>query len=115
MRGGVASGTAGRGRRSEGPGGLVLCCAEPPRPLKSLIMAPLPNAELVRNSLQLYRYLLRCCKQLPEENIRQHYKHAIRQSFKVHADEDDPDRIQQIIKRAIEDADWVMNKYKKQK
>lgn len=32
------------------------------------------------------------------------------QSFKVHADEDDPDRIQQIIKRAIEDADWVMNK-----
>lgn len=93
----------------------MLCCAEPPRPLKSLIMAPLPNAELVRNSLQLYRYLLRCCKQLPEENIRQHYKHAIRQSFKVHADEDDPDRIQQIIKRAIEDADWVMNKYKKQK
>nr|XP_025962581.1 LYR motif-containing protein 9 isoform X1 [Dromaius novaehollandiae]XP_025962598.1 LYR motif-containing protein 9 isoform X1 [Dromaius novaehollandiae]XP_025962617.1 LYR motif-containing protein 9 isoform X1 [Dromaius novaehollandiae]XP_025962625.1 LYR motif-containing protein 9 isoform X1 [Dromaius novaehollandiae]XP_025962635.1 LYR motif-containing protein 9 isoform X1 [Dromaius novaehollandiae]XP_025962644.1 LYR motif-containing protein 9 isoform X1 [Dromaius novaehollandiae]XP_02596265 len=79
------------------------------------IMAPLPNAELVQNSLQLYRYLLRCCKQLPEENIRQHYRHAIRQSFKVHADEDNPERIQQIIKRAIEDADWVMNKYKKQK
>ncbi|KAM6338042.1 LYR motif-containing protein 9 isoform 1-T18 [Alca torda] len=83
--------------------------------LKSLIMAPLPNAELVQNSLQLYRYLLRCCKQLPEENIRQHYRHAVRQSFKVHADEDNPERIQQIIKRAIEDADWVMNKYKKQK
>ncbi|XP_055577193.1 LYR motif-containing protein 9 isoform X1 [Falco cherrug] len=83
--------------------------------LKSLIMAPLPNAELVQNSLQLYRYLLRCCKQLPEENIRQHYRHAVRQSFKVHADEDDPERIQQIIKRAIEDADWVMSKYKKQK
>lgn len=32
------------------------------------------------------------------------------QSFKVHADEDNPERIQQIIKRAIEDADWVMNK-----
>uniref|UniRef100_A0A8B9NBB3 LYR motif-containing protein 9 n=1 Tax=Accipiter nisus TaxID=211598 RepID=A0A8B9NBB3_9AVES len=73
-------------------------------------MAPLPNAELVQNSLQLYRYLLRCCKQLPEENIRQHYRHAVRQSFKVHADEDNPERIQQIIKRAIEDADWVMNK-----
>ncbi|XP_019466904.1 LYR motif-containing protein 9 [Meleagris gallopavo] len=42
-------------------------------------MAPLPNAGLVRNALQLYRYLLRCCKQLPEENIRQHYRHAIRQ------------------------------------
>ncbi|KAM6048578.1 LYR motif-containing protein 9 isoform 1-T3 [Theristicus caerulescens] len=83
--------------------------------VKSLVMAPLPNAELVQNSLQLYRYLLRCCKQLPEENIRQHYRHAVRQSFKVHADEDNPERIQQIIKRAIEDADWVMNKYKKQK
>ncbi|XP_035416830.1 LYR motif-containing protein 9 isoform X1 [Cygnus atratus] len=83
--------------------------------LKNVIMAPLPNAELVQNSLQLYHYLLRCCKQLPEENIRQHYRHAIRQSFKVHADEDNPERIQQIIKRAIEDADWVMNKYKKQK
>ncbi|GAB0198257.1 LYR motif-containing protein 9 [Grus japonensis] len=83
--------------------------------LRSLIMAPLPNAELVQNSLQLYRYLLRCCKQLPEENIRQHYRHAVRQTFKVHADEDDPERIQQIIKRAIEDADWIMNKYKKQK
>ncbi|XP_009487173.2 LYR motif-containing protein 9 [Pelecanus crispus] len=86
-----------------------------PTEVKSLVMAPLPNAELVQNSLQLYRYLLRCCKQLPEENIRQHYRHAVRQSFKVHADEDNPERIQQIIKRAIEDADWVMNKYKKQK
>lgn len=32
------------------------------------------------------------------------------QSFQVHADEDSPERIQQIIKRAIEDADWVMHK-----
>ncbi|KAF4789707.1 LYR motif-containing protein 9 isoform X3 [Turdus rufiventris] len=36
-------------------------------------------------------------------------------SFKVHADEDDPERIQQIIKRAIEDADWVMNKFKRER
>ncbi|NWU16356.1 LYRM9 protein, partial [Cephalopterus ornatus] len=70
----------------------------------------LPGAERVRSSLQLYRYLLRCCRRLPEERLRQHYRHAVRQSFKVHADEDDPERIQQIIKRAIEDADWVMNK-----
>uniref|UniRef100_A0A8U7P7D9 LYR motif-containing protein 9 n=1 Tax=Corvus moneduloides TaxID=1196302 RepID=A0A8U7P7D9_CORMO len=71
-------------------------------------MSPLPEAELVRSSVQLYRYLLRCCRRL--RDIQQHYRHAIRQSFKVHADEDDPERIQQIIKRAIEDADWVMNK-----
>ncbi|XP_067393804.1 LYR motif-containing protein 9 [Emydura macquarii macquarii] len=80
-----------------------------------MTMTPLPGAELVQKPLQLYRYLLRCCKQLPTENIQQHYRHAIRQSFRVHADEDSPERIQQIIKRAIEDANWVMNKYKKQK
>lgn len=34
VRGGVASGTAGRGRRSEGPGGLVLCCAVLSRPAR---------------------------------------------------------------------------------
>ncbi|XP_030078479.1 LYR motif-containing protein 9 isoform X2 [Microcaecilia unicolor] len=73
-------------------------------------MAPLPNAALVQSPLQLYRYLLRCCRLLPTESIQQHYKHAIRQNFRVHADEDDPERIQQIIRRAIEDADWVLNK-----
>ncbi|XP_069471108.1 LYR motif-containing protein 9 isoform X4 [Ambystoma mexicanum] len=73
-------------------------------------MVPIPGAELVHRPLQLYRYLLRCCRQLPSETMQQHYKHAIRQSFRVHADEDDPERIQQIIKRAIEDADWVMDK-----
>ncbi|XP_008070021.1 LYR motif-containing protein 9 [Carlito syrichta] len=73
-------------------------------------MAPLPGAELVQRPLQLYRYLLRCCRQLPTKGIQEHYKHAVRQSFRVHADEDNPERIQQIIKRAIEDADWIMNK-----
>ncbi|XP_030392590.1 LYR motif-containing protein 9 [Gopherus evgoodei] len=80
-----------------------------------MTMTPLRGAELVQKPLQLYRYLLRCCKELPTENIQQHYRHAIRQSFRVHADEDSPERIQQIIKRAIEDADWVMKKYKREK
>lgn len=43
-------------------------------------------------------------------NIQNLTHPLILQSFKVHADEDDPERIQQIIKRAIEDADWVMEK-----
>ncbi|KAM9748436.1 LYR motif-containing protein 9 isoform 2-T4 [Dama dama] len=42
-------------------------------------MAPLPGAELVQTPLQLYRYLLRCCRQLPTEGIQEHYKHAVRQ------------------------------------
>uniref|UniRef100_A0A670KCU0 LYR motif-containing protein 9 n=1 Tax=Podarcis muralis TaxID=64176 RepID=A0A670KCU0_PODMU len=77
---------------------------------RSQAMAPLPGAELVKSPLQLYRYLLRCCKLLPGKNVQEHYKHMIRQSFHVHADEDNPERIRQIIKRSIEDADWVMEK-----
>lgn len=42
-------------------------------------MAPLPGAELVQTPLQLYRYLLRCCRQLPAKGIQDHYKHAVRQ------------------------------------
>lgn len=57
----------------------ILICVVGFQQVKNVTMAPLPNAELVQNSLQLYRYLLRCCKRLPEENIRQHYRHAIRQ------------------------------------
>lgn len=41
-----------------------------------LQMAPLPGAELVQRPLQLYRYLLRCCRQLPTKGIQEHYKHA---------------------------------------
>lgn len=44
-----------------------------------LHMAPLPGAELVQTPLQLYRYLLRCCRQLPTKGIQEHYKHAVRQ------------------------------------
>ena len=32
------------------------------------------------------------------------------QGYNSHADEDDPERIQMIIQRAISDADWVLNK-----
>ncbi|XP_043910338.1 LYR motif-containing protein 9 isoform X2 [Protopterus annectens] len=72
-------------------------------------MTPLTGAKLVKTPVQLYRYLLRCCRLLPTKATQQHYKHT---SFRVHSDEDDPERIHQIIQRAIEDADWVLNKYK---
>lgn len=42
-------------------------------------MPPLPGAELVHKPVQLYRYLLRCCKLLPSTAMQQHYKHAVRQ------------------------------------
>ncbi|KAA0702111.1 LYR motif-containing protein 9 [Triplophysa tibetana] len=73
-------------------------------------MSPLVGAELARTPTQLYRYLLRCCRLLPSTAMQTHYKHAIRQSYNSHADEDDPERIQMMIQRAISDADWILNK-----
>ncbi|XP_036052435.1 LYR motif-containing protein 9 isoform X1 [Onychomys torridus] len=46
-------------------------------------MAPLPGAELVQTPLQLYRYLLRCCRQLPTKGVQEHYKHAVRQTQRL--------------------------------
>ncbi|XP_020504692.1 LYR motif-containing protein 9 [Labrus bergylta] len=76
-------------------------------------MPPLVGAELVQTPVQLFRYLLRCCRLLPTTAVQQHYRHAIRQSYKSHSDEDDQERIQMMIQRAIADADWILHKYTK--
>uniref|UniRef100_A0A7N8XHX3 LYR motif-containing protein 9 n=1 Tax=Mastacembelus armatus TaxID=205130 RepID=A0A7N8XHX3_9TELE len=73
-------------------------------------MPPLVGAELIQTPVQLYRYLLRCCRLLPTTAMQQHYRHAIRQSFNSHSDEDDPGRLRMIIQRAIADADWIIDK-----
>uniref|UniRef100_A0A3P9GZ13 LYR motif-containing protein 9 n=1 Tax=Oryzias latipes TaxID=8090 RepID=A0A3P9GZ13_ORYLA len=73
-------------------------------------MPPLPGAELIQTSVQLYRYLLRCCRQLPSAAMQQHYRHAIRQSYNSHSDEKDPERILLMINRAVADADWILEK-----
>uniref|UniRef100_A0A3Q2DPN4 LYR motif-containing protein 9 n=1 Tax=Cyprinodon variegatus TaxID=28743 RepID=A0A3Q2DPN4_CYPVA len=73
-------------------------------------MAP-RSVELIQTPLQLYRYLLRCCRQLPSTAMQQHYRHAIRQvSAGRHSDEDDPERIQMMIQRAVKDAEWILDK-----
>ncbi|BFZ18866.1 hypothetical protein BsWGS_21905 [Bradybaena similaris] len=64
----------------------------------------------LKTPVQLYKYLLKCTRQLPIE-AQEYYKHHIRMGFKSHADENDTERIQQIINRAIEDADWILKKY----
>lgn len=48
-------------------------------------MPPLVGAELIQTPVQLYRYLLRCCRQLPTTAMQQHYRHAIRQVSSSHA------------------------------
>ena len=42
-------------------------------------MPPLVAVELIQTPVQLYRYLLRCCRQLPTTAMQQHYQHAIKQ------------------------------------
>ena len=32
------------------------------------------------------------------------------QGYEQHVDETDPERLQQIIERSIQDADWIVNK-----
>ncbi|KAK5613549.1 LYR motif-containing protein 9 [Crenichthys baileyi] len=76
-------------------------------------MTPLVGVELIQTPVQLYRYLLRSCRQLPSSAMQQHYRHAIRQGYNSHSDEDDPERIQMIIQRAIKDAEWILHKYTK--
>ncbi|KAL8624707.1 LYR motif-containing protein 9 [Nucella lapillus] len=66
----------------------------------------------VHSPIQLYRHLLRCIQKLPKER-QDYYKHFVRQSYRSHADETDQERIAQIISRAMEDADWIINKYSK--
>ncbi|KAF8790714.1 LYR motif-containing protein 9 [Argiope bruennichi] len=69
--------------------------------------------KLIRNPIHLYRYLLKECKKLPI-NAQDHYRHHLRQSFNSHLDETNPERIKQIMSRAIEDAEWIVKKYSKQ-
>lgn len=67
----------------------------------------------IKTPVQLYRHLCRRVKELPPP-VQDYYKHHIRQGFKTHSDETDPSRVQQIILRALDDAEWVVKKYSQQ-
>ena len=41
---------------------------------------------------------------------RQYYVVHVRQGFTAHGDEDDPERIDEIVKKAYQDADWIVQK-----
>lgn len=72
------------------------------------------HGKVIATPLHLYRFLLRQCKKLPK-NAADYYKHQVRQSFNSHADENNAERIQQIIKRAIEDSEWIVKQYSKER
>lgn len=68
------------------------------------------TSSAANKALVLYKHLLRQCEKLPK-GPKEHYKFMIRQSYKQHVKETDDERIGQIIKRAYEDADWILKKY----
>ncbi|VDL14257.1 unnamed protein product [Hymenolepis diminuta] len=72
------------------------------------------NPNLPQTPLRLYAYLLRKVRLLPVE-ARPYYTNYIRQNFRQHADEDDPENIKIMIATAISDMDWLLAKYSKQK
>ncbi|XP_060528282.1 LYR motif-containing protein 9-like, partial [Cylas formicarius] len=70
----------------------------------------LKSTTLVNPAKKLYKYLLRQCDRLPGDP-KKHYRFMIKQSFKQHITESDPDRIKQIIERSYADCEWILQKY----
>jgi len=64
------------------------------------------------SSLGLYKYLMRKCNLLPKDASK-FYKQSVKKEFDQHRDEIDTERVQQMIERAIKDADWILKKYTK--
>jgi len=62
----------------------------------------------------LYKDLLRKCDLLPKDAAA-FYKSTVRKEFDQHRDETDQERVDQIVERAVKDADWIINKYTKSK
>ncbi|XP_017793136.1 PREDICTED: LYR motif-containing protein 9-like [Habropoda laboriosa] len=66
----------------------------------------------LKSPKQLYKFLLRECERLPK-NAQLFYKHSVKQSFKQHLIEPDKNRVQQIMEKAVQDAEWLLKKYSK--
>jgi len=73
-----------------------------------------PNRLNIVTTKSLYKFLVRETQKLPKD-AKIFYKSSIRHGYEQHSDEKDPERIQQIIDRSIEDADWIVKKYSQKK
>ncbi|KAH9284430.1 LYR motif-containing protein 9 [Echinococcus granulosus] len=70
------------------------------------------GSKLLQTSLHLYAYLLRKVRLLPAE-VQPYYRNYIRQNFRQHADEDDPENTRIMTSTAISDMDWLLAKTEK--
>uniref|UniRef100_A0A915HUG0 LYR motif-containing protein 9 n=1 Tax=Romanomermis culicivorax TaxID=13658 RepID=A0A915HUG0_ROMCU len=64
----------------------------------------------IKTPKQLYKFLYKSIGKLPE-GAQGYYKRFVRQQFNSHSDENDPERIENIVKKAVEDSKWIMKKY----
>ncbi|CAF2386650.1 unnamed protein product [Rotaria sp. Silwood2] len=60
--------------------------------------------------IQLYKYLLRQIPKLPVES-QSYYRNYVKGNFRSHADETDPERINEIVKKLYSDFQWILQKY----
>lgn len=67
----------------------------------------------VKSIYQLYKFLIKSLKQLPGEAQKSYYRNYIRSQLNSHKDEFDPERIDFIVKRSYEQAEWVLKKFPK--
>jgi len=68
----------------------------------------------ITSARTLYKFLMRETEKLPQDAAK-FYQKSIRHGYEQHSEEDDPERIQQIIQRSVEDAEWILKKYTKSK
>jgi len=61
----------------------------------------------------LYKWLLRSCSALPPDAAK-FYRQSVRKEFEQHREEEEEERVQQIMERAVRDAEWIVKKYTKQ-
>jgi len=63
-----------------------------------------------REVLHLWRHILRSTKKL-DERVQSYYKEHARSNFNQHKQEDDPERIKEIIDASNYQVEWILRKY----
>ena len=63
-------------------------------------------------ALALYRELLRKTRALPSSS-QSYYRNALRSAFVNFDSEQDPQRLQEIMERGRQDADWILKKVRR--
>ncbi|KAF0853064.1 mitochondrial Complex1_LYR family protein [Andalucia godoyi] len=62
-----------------------------------------------RRTLLLFKTCLRRIQTFPM-SAQSYYRHHVRQHFSAHRDETDAERINELLERAEQSAQWVVNK-----